>query len=155
MKRGLAFAGVIISMLVIFFIFHSGTGLFTKVERDFWGDKEKLADEVIRKFSIDKEDSVLYLDAGEAPYLFMVNSSCRYPCALPVQRDRPNWNLSGNPAYQEEYDCIMNYSGKYIIADGWDGWFGEDTERRQPIMHKIDSEYELVWKDAWRIYRRK
>ena len=142
-------------VLAVFFVMHSSVGVFTKIERDFWGNKEMLADKVDALTNIRSEQSILYLDAGEAPYLFEVNSSCRYLSPLPIQRDRPDWNLSALAAYQEAYSCVMNYTGEYIVADGNGGWFGYDNPRKKPILDKLNREYQIVWNKSWVVYKLK
>lgn len=150
----------IFSMIGAFAILHQPYGMVTDLEIKFWDNKEPHADKINAMFHLDKEPSLLYLDPGDAPYFFRANSSCRYICPLPVQRDAPGWDLSGNADYQEEYTCILNYTGKYIVFDtgnhydGTTDWFLESSEHRQPIMKKLRNEYELVYTGGWRIYQR-
>jgi hypothetical protein len=67
--------------------------------------------------------------------------------------------VSTLPAYNEEYTCIMNYSNRYILADGplgkADGWFGVDSIEKKNIVKKVDDEYTDVFSGAWSLYERK
>jgi hypothetical protein len=112
------------------------------------------------KFNLSKEKTLLYLDTGSAPYYFLTNSSCRYVAPLVIQRMNPNRTVvSTLPAYNEEYMCIMNYSNRYILADGplgkSDGWFGVDSIEKKNIVKKVDDEYIEVFSGAWSLYERK
>jgi len=147
-------------MLVVFAFMHQPYGSMTSYEIKFWGQKEPDADIINSRFHLDREPALLYLDPGDAPYFFRANSSCRYVCPLPVQRDADGWDLSGNADYRDEYDCIMGYSGKYIVFDAgnhYDGitdWFQSEYAHRLPITRKISAEYRLVYNGSWRIYER-
>lgn len=148
------------SMIAIWAVLHQPAGFMTDYEIKFWDNKEPQADLINEQFRLDREPVLLYLDPGDAPYFFRAKSACRYVAPLPVQRDAPGWNLSGLEAYQEEYDCIMNYRGRYIVFDAgnhYDGvtdWFSETYSHRVPLMQKIHSEYRLVYNGSWRIYQR-
>lgn len=150
----------ILTMVAIFAVLHAPWGMVTEYEIRFWDGKEPQADIINERFHLDQEPALLYLDPGDAPYFFRANSSCRYVCPLPVQRDAPGWDLSGNRDYQEEYDCIMAYTGRYIVFDAgnrYDGttdWFQENSTHRMPITRKIRDEYRLVYNGSWRIYER-
>lgn len=156
----------LIVLLCIFFmlatwgVLHQPAGIMTDYEIKFWDSKEPQADIINQKFHLDQEPALLYLDPGDAPYFFRANSSCRYIAPLPIQRDAPGWDLTGLPQYWEEYDCVMDYTGQYIVFDAgnhYDGitdWFSESFEDRLPIMQKIHSEYQLVYNGSWRIYQR-
>lgn len=148
-------------MLICFAVLHSPSGIVTSYEIAFWGNKEPHADIINSQFHLDDEPSLLYLEPGDAPYFFRANSSCRYICPLPVQRDAPGWDLSGNADYKEEYDCIMGYTGRYIVFDAgnhYDGvtdWFNDNYTHRIPITTKINDEYRLVYSGSWRVFERK
>ncbi|MFA5247952.1 MAG: hypothetical protein WCX79_00780 [Candidatus Paceibacterota bacterium] len=112
------------------------------------------------KFNLSKENTLLYLDTGSAPYYFSTNSSCRYVAPLVIQRMNPNRTIvSTLPAYKEEYMCIMNYSNRYILADGplgkADGWFGLDSIEKKNIVKRVNDEYTEVFSGAWSLYERK
>lgn len=150
----------LLSMLGIWGVLHQPAGIMTDYEIKFWDSKEPQADIINERFHLDQEPALLYLDPGDAPYFFRANSSCRYVCPLPVQRDAPGWDLSVLPAYKEEYDCIMAYQGRYIVFDAgnhYDGvtdWFSESYSHRLPLMQKIHAEYRLVYNGSWRVYER-
>jgi len=149
------------SCLLIWGCLHQPYGAMTAYEITFWGEKEPQADAINALYHLDREPSLLYLDPGDAPYFFRANSSCRYICPLPVQRDAVDWNVNWTAAYREEYDCIMAYDGRYIVFDAgnhYDGvtdWFSESYVDRVPLMEKIHSEYRLVWNGSWRIYQKR
>jgi hypothetical protein len=128
-----------------------------KMNNYFWNDSEQIN----KEFNFTNQTSILFMDTGSAVYYFHdVNSSCRYPAPLVIQRVNPGrmqvLNLTQN---KEEYECIMNYSGKYIIADGKlgdpSGWFGMDTEQKQIIVEKILGNYTSVHSGGWEIYKHK
>lgn len=108
------------------------------------------------------QDTLLYLDIGDAPYFLQRNSSCRYINSLPFERNEKVWNISYLPQYQENLNCIMTYNGKYIIAaeiDRGDGkgrinWMKQDTNDNAMVFNKIETEYTRVWDDAWIVYQR-
>lgn len=146
----------IFSMIALWFLFYQPMGIMTGYEVKFWQDSERIANEINARYDLPNQTSILYMDPGVAPYFFHANSSCRYISPLPIQRDYPDWNQSGQQAYKDEYACIMEYTGKYIVMDdGEMDWFDEDYAHRVPIMDKIHSEYNLVNKEGWRIWERK
>lgn len=101
---------------------------------------------------------MLYLDAGVAPYYLLANSSGRYICPLPLQRDSPEWNLTGNYAFQRTYADAMAYNGTYIIGDGaigYEDWIHSGYANRKPLITKLNTEYDVVWSKGWTIYKRK
>ncbi len=112
------------------------------------------------KFNLSKEESILYLDTGSAPYYLGVNSSCRYVAPLILQRANPNRMVVSNLSeYWNAYICTMDYQGRYILADGplgkADGWFGTDTIEKKNIVEKVSREYKEVFSGAWSLYERK
>ena len=121
----------------------------------FWNESSKIN----KEFDLPNQSSVLYLDTGSAPLYFGVNSSCKYVAPLAIQRVNPNRTFILNlPQNQEEFSCIMNYSGEYIIADGEIGpensWFGNDSYQKVAIINKIHNEYFVAHSGGWEIYRR-
>lgn len=147
------FSFCIYTMVILWLIFTSTAGMITQVENQIWNDENAHATEAKLLFDIEEQPSTLYLDTGTAAYFFHTNTSCRYTGALPVQRNRPEWNTTNLPAYTELYDCIMAYDGKYIIGMDW--WFGRGLPEREEIYRKIDNEYTLVYNRSWDVYQRK
>jgi hypothetical protein len=113
------------------------------------------------KFNLSKEKSLLYLDTGSGPYYVNgVNTSCRYVAPLVLQRANPNRTIVSNlPQYWDQYECVMNYNNKYILADGPlgkdDGWFGTDTPEKIAIVNKVHDEYTEVFSGAWSVYEKR
>lgn len=147
------YAVAIGGMLLLWAIFNSPVGLITAAEVQYYQPEFEHAIEANALFDIPSQPSVLYLDPGSAPYFFSPNSSCRYSTPLPVQRHRPEWNVSFLPAYAQEYSCIMNYSGKYIIGLDW--WFGKDLPERAEIYEKMNRDYVHVYNKSWDIWERR
>lgn len=82
------------------------------------------------------DEEVLYLDAGTAAFYIDAPSYSRYFFNLPMQR----WKSGKDwEAQKEEYEKLMNYSGKYII---YSGWFNLD--KYPDLKKKIDTEYEKL-----------
>jgi hypothetical protein len=149
---------LIAMMLVVFVVFNSSGGILTKVEEEFFAQQSGYVDEIQERFHISNESSVLYLDAGVAPYYLRANSSGRYICPLPLQRDSPDWNLAANYAFQRTYAEAMAYNGTYIIWDGsvgYSDWIHSTYPNRQPLISKLETEYDVVWTKGWVIYKRK
>ena len=140
----------ILSMVVISALLHVPSGEYTKIEIEFWGGKEQNAHDAETAFALSGQPELLYLDPGDAPYFFKAKSACRYLCSLPVQRDSPDWNISTLDAYKQDYNCIMNYTGDYIVSDY--KWF--NASYHPEIKNKIDSEYTKVWNRSWDVYKR-
>lgn len=166
----------VLSMFFIFLFMSSYWGAGMAYEKAFWGNKQGYAIEAFETIpDLKDQHTVLYLDPGDAPFYFFANSSCRYVAPLVVQRNIDKWDLTMYPQYWEEYNCIMNYDGNYIITDN-NGWFGiQSLERpnisrstmiwltmgtattwdRQNIWNKINMEYDKVFTKGWDIYRKK
>jgi hypothetical protein len=115
------------------------------------------------QYHLDQQQSVLYLEIGDAPFFFRANSSCRYvnPIMLTRNRpeatkDRPAWDTSYLPQYREEYNCIRDYQGKFIVMQmaGPDDWLGENVTTMQPLMKIIRTNYTLVYDRSWRIWEK-
>jgi hypothetical protein len=150
----------IIIALILWVWCNSYVGFITDMELTFWKSKDPVSIEVNSIYHLDKEPSILYLDAGDAPYFFRANSSCRYSTPLPFQRDNPvNWSLSWMPEFQEEYSCINNYQGKYIIMDTNSNfefnWIGMDKSNRKDLKNLLENNYTIVWEKCWLIYQKK
>jgi len=150
----------IISMFLFWVFCNSYVGFITDMELSFWKSKDPVSTEVNSIYHLDQEPTILYLDAGDSPYFFRANSSCRYSTPLPFQRDDPgNWSLSWMPEFQEEYSCINNYQGKYIIMDVNSNfefdWIGMHKPNRQDLKNLLESNYTPVWEKCWLIYQKK
>ena len=145
-------------MMVAFYLFNSSTGVMARIESDFFQQQSGYVSEIQERFHISDEPSVLYLDAGVAPYYLKANSSGRYICPLPFQRDSPNWNLTGTKAFQRTYADIVGYDGDYIIGDGGIGfadWIHSGYPDRAELNRKLKEDYVLVWEKGWAIYKKK
>jgi hypothetical protein len=127
-----------------------------KMNKFFWNDSKIINEQ----FDLPNQTNILYMDTGSLPYYVGANTSCRYVAPLVLQRMNPNRTIvSTLPSYEEEYLCVMNYSGAYILADGplgkADGWFGVDSNEKISIVNKVNTEYKNVHSGAWSIYERK
>ena len=145
-------------MFAVFLGYNSNVGITTVVEEEFFVQQSGYVGEIQERFHISDEPSVLYLDAGVAPYYLQANSSGRYICPLPLQRDSPEWNLTANYAFQRTYADAMSYNGTYIIGDGSIGvtdWIRSRYSNRGPLVNKLKTEYDVVWTEGWVIYKRK
>ena len=151
--RRIIYSFAILGMVALWLVFNSSVGFITSAEVKFYESESPNSYNARSLFDIENQPSTLFLDPGAAPYFFHTNSSCRYSTPLPVQRYNSEWNVTGNRAYSEEYNCIMNYSGKYIIGLDW--WMGRNITERTEIFGKIDREYFKVWNRSWDIYERK
>lgn len=139
---------------VIFIIFSSHWSIGMEIEKNFWAGKNTESVNIRSNFTdITQQESILYLDPGDAPYYFHSNSSCRFICPLIFQRNSPEWNTSGLVQYKQEYDCIMAYEGKYIVTDAGD-WFEKNTTDNKKVWDKIHSGYTMVWNKSWNIYQK-
>lgn len=144
----------ILIMTILFILFTSFWGASMQIEREFWGQQYEVSKEILEQLpDIRNQDSILYMETGNAPYYFWSNSTTRYVTPLPFQRNSDEWNLEDTYQYQEEKESIMNYSGKYIIVDP-NNWMIKNTTDNKNFWKKITGEYELVWNKNWKIYRR-
>lgn len=144
----------IIIMYIIFILFTAYWGIGMNVEREFYGDQWSDVSDIRNNITdIMDQDTILYIDSGVAPYYFPSNTSCRYTQPLPFQRNSEYWNTTMLSQYKEEFDCIMNYNGKYIIEDE-NNWMKQNTTDNKIVWNKINTEYEKVWALNWNIYRR-
>jgi len=100
---------------------------------------------------------LLYLDPGDAVYYFHSNSSCHYITPMPVERNKPGWDLTYLPQYKETYSCIVEYQGKYIISDikNKSQYFGAGILNNKTIMDMIERNYTKVESQSWDIYQKK
>jgi len=148
-----------ITIIIIIFIILTVVSIYET-------DKEpSIANRIIENISaIQNQEHILYLDSGQAPYYFQSNTSCRFIQSLPFQRNTDIWNITTTPYYQENFKCIMDYQGKYIIMDGYlrtpeysiNGiWFEQNTSDNKLVMSKIQTEYKQVWNEGWNIYERR
>lgn len=152
----------VVGMLVIFAIFCAyGISANAQIEQTYTDQQQSRFNNMTAALpDLQHQKSVLYLDIGDAPYFLKANSTCRYINSLPFQRNAERWNISDLSQYQENYKCIMDYNGKYIITanlwymDGYDIWWRENTTDNRNAMNKIDSEYTEVWNQSWIVYER-
>jgi len=144
----------IIIMFVIFITFSGHWGIDMAAENKFY-EEQKIGSKIITTNITDilNQDTILYLDLGDAAYFFPANSSCRYVQPLPFQRNSDTWDMTGTSQYYETYYCILNYTGKYII-DGSNNVINRNTTDSDIVRNKINTEYERIWENNWIIYRR-
>ena len=150
---------VIILTAIVYLCFFASWGILSAPDNAYYANRLYAAEYTQNHYHIDQQPSVLYLDYGDAPYWLHANSSCRYIAPLMIARSRDDHNLSYLKEYQEEYQCIMQYQGQYIIMETDDpiaDWFGENQTGRATIMQKIHRNYTLVYDSpSWRVMERK
>ena len=113
-------------------------------QETFWKSLKTENTRIDAKFHISSEPEVLFLDSGDAPYYFRAKSACRYSSPIVIQR-----NMTTNPVFQEQINCISNYKGKYVITE-W-SWLNNEM-----IKTRIENNYFLVdVNPVWGIYERK
>lgn len=147
-------------VLVGYLIINSAFGSFTLYEYTFWHQKETNADIINSQFDLINQSSILYLDPGDAVYYFHANSSCHYITPMPVERnDYKRWDISHLPQFKETKNCIINYQGKYIIADISNGnkenYYGLGILQEPQIMDMIHSNYTLMESKSWEVYQKR
>ena len=156
LKRENLVAVTIVILFMMWCFLYSPIGKYGTEEKAmnnyFWNE----SNQINQQFDFGNQ-SVLYLDTGSGPYYFGANSSCRYPAPLILQRANPGRLVVSNLSqYWDEYNCVMNYNGKYIVADGplgvSDGWFGTDTIEKQRVVEKIKNKYTSVHSGGWELY---
>jgi hypothetical protein len=143
----------IVLILLVFIAFSSHWSYGMEVENKFWETKNIESINILNNITdITNQQYILYLDPGDAPYYFKSNSSCRFISPLPFQRNEgDHWNLSMMKEYNETYNCIMNYNGKYIITDTGI-WMIQNTTDNKKVWDKINTNYKLLWNRGWNIY---
>lgn len=110
----------------------------------FWKSLKTENIRIDAKYHISSEPEVLFLDSGDAPYYFRAKSACRYSSPIVIQR-----NMTTNPVFQEQINCISDYKGKYVITE-W-SWLNNEM-----IRTRIENNYSLVdVNPVWGIYERK
>jgi hypothetical protein len=161
LKRENLIAAIIVILFVLYCALYSPIGKYGHEEHDMNSYFNNESAKINSQFGLSNQSSILYLDTGSGPYYFNgVNSSCRYVAPLIIQRANPNrTQILSLPQNQDEYDCIMNYTGRYIIADGKlgadDSWFGNDTYQKQNINLKIANDYIDSHSGGWEVYVKK
>lgn len=149
---------VILVSFVIYFFFFSMFGFFAISDNSVDRSQTNESAFLISKYHLDEQPSVLYMEFGLAPYFFMVNSSCRYVAPLVLVRNTNYWNISYLKQYQEEYECVKTYQGKYIIMhhdDPIEDWVGENQSSRAPLIEIIRNNYTVVSNGNWRLWQKK
>jgi hypothetical protein len=153
LKKETLYPMVLISA-IIFLLISANWGFIMRVENDFWVMQTQYHSRMLAAVpDLTSQNSVLYLNSGNAPYYIGANSSCRYSTPLPFQRNSPTWNITRLPEYQDQFSCMMAYSGKYIVMDA-SPWLGNDTPDNQAVWNKINTDYTKVWSMGWDVYER-
>jgi hypothetical protein len=149
------FPAVLCMIMIVWVFFSVGLGMSVYgYHTSYWDDRSAAAQDLDEKYNISGQDTLLYLDPGDAPWYFRSISASRYICPLPVQRDTNKTALTNTTAYIENCNDIIDYTGKYIVGVDW--WFFQNmTPDKQVIRDKIDSEYTMVANSSWTIWERK
>ena len=157
MKLSITLLAIII-MLAVAIPLHSFFGWYTNYETTFYGTRMQDADTINANWHLDQQPDVLYFEPGDAPYFLHANNSCRYIAPLPEERNRDNWNITYLPQYQEDYICMWNYNGTFVVFElgGNEGldWVGDHQQVQQTLLNHIYSRYHLVFNQSWRIYEK-
>ena len=149
---------IVITMFAVFMTLNASNGFMTVTEKTFFGQQNNYFGDIDALTNITNESSVLYLDAGVAPYYFMANSSSRYICPLALQRAGPDWNIWDKEAVRQTYADALAYNGTYIVGDGAFGyhdWLHLEYDDRKELREKLETEYDVVWTKGWVIYKKK
>jgi hypothetical protein len=151
---GNTFYSAVALMLLLWVVFAVGWGaVVSGYHYAYWEQRDSEALAVDSELNLSGQSHLLYLDPGDAIWYFRSTSASRYTCALPVQRDSDVWDMKGYPAYSENYNDIMNYSGKYIVSTPW--FFQNMTTDKERIVMKMKSEYVEKYNGTWQIWGRK
>jgi hypothetical protein len=133
-----------LSLILILFIWvlsNSPIGLnFTYIKSSAGNE---WLDSLDREFHLSEQDTLLYLDSGIFPYYYRTKSSCRYFYPLPIQRANTNPYLYETKPYAETYNCIMNYSGEFVILSP--SWFGITQDDKKDLKDKLYTNYSVVY----------
>ena len=157
MRKNFFTLAAILAAIIIYIPVFSPVGILDAPDNAFYHTRINDSAIINNQYHLDQQQSVLYLDFGDAPFFFRANSSCRYVAPLALARNRPGWNLSGLSQYQEEYSCIKNYQGQFIVMEPDDpigDWLGENVTTMQPIIKMIRTNYTQVYGGSWRIWEK-
>jgi len=113
-------------------------------------EREDTADLILAEYPDLLDHPILYLDDGLAAYYFPTQSACRYVGALPIQRNKPKWDMTGYDEYQDLMGCALNYTGKYVVV--YDPWF--NLSYHTALKSKLDTEYNITSEHYWNVYSR-
>jgi hypothetical protein len=133
-KKQIIFVTIMVFILMCFFGVSSST--WVDPHKDMWAGQINTTTEMKEKFNLSNQPKILYADTGISAYFIGVKSACRetYPW---VVRSGYKIGLSDHPAYIHAKQCIMNYTGEYILYDSG----LTDPE----ITQKISTEYTKVY----------
>jgi hypothetical protein len=148
-----AFAILVIAVLILFcgFVSEWSVGLEGK-GYVYQSTRQTSVNAILSKYDILNQYDTLYLDDGEAAYFFPTHSASRYVGAMPMQRNMPDWDMTSVPAYWENLNQSLKYTGKYVIVNPL--WFNLSVYTHSKIATKLNTEYKLVYSNRWDIYQR-
>lgn len=148
-----AFWVIVILTLVVFtgVVAEWSPGLQGK-EYVFQSERERVVTDILSRYDLLNQSTILYLDTGESAYFFPVKSASRYVGAIPYQRDMPGWDMKQTPAYWENLNESLAYRGKYVIVNPT--WFNLTVSTHSAIADKLDREYVRVYVGRWDVYLR-
>jgi hypothetical protein len=69
---------------------------------------------------------------------------------LPIQRNKPKWDMTATKEYWELLNCSLDYTGKYVIV--YDPWF--NLSYHTALKFKLDTEYNMTAVHYWNVYSR-
>ncbi len=138
------FLGVVVTVLVLWALLVAGwSPALHGTPWAYWKDRTNGAEAIDALYNLSGQPELLYLDAGDGPWLFGAPSACRFVTPLPVQRNLPEWNITAVPGYRDTWDCIVNYQGDYILSN--DPWWRWNVTTHAPLKEIIDARYVHVW----------
>jgi hypothetical protein len=149
--REIHFYSAIIFILVFWLVVTSPIGIQTTMERDMHTGQQSSIQYIQDHFNFSHQE-ILYLDYGAAPYYFNALTYCRYPDVHFIRYAITRTDIASNPLYIEEQNCILSYTGKYIIS--YDSWLRSNASVNQWLETKIKSEYRGVFSGTWAVYER-
>ena len=137
LKRENLVAATIVILFVLWCFLYSPVGKYGHEEHDMNCYFNNESAEINSQFNLSNQSSVSCTSTRDRVRTIFdgVNSSCRYVAPLIIQRANPSRQMVLSlPQNRDGYNCIMNYTGQYIIADGKLGanesWFGNDTYQK-------------------------
>jgi hypothetical protein len=128
-------------------IFFMSCSIWTDTHAHIWDNQISNASIIKEKFNISDKTTILYLDTGTTAYFLGAPSACRYTYPLITNRGYAIEKVNSSLEYANAKSCIMNYTGKYIVALDWS--LNGDPD----ISTKVKSEYTKVYNGSWWSYK--
>lgn len=127
----------ILIIALILLIFGITSSVWQDTHEHIWDNQISNTTIIKEKYNISAQPSILYLDTGITAYWLGAPSACRYTYPLVIRRGY-SLGLSESIYYKTAKECIMNYTGDYVVALNGDA---SDPE----INAKLSNEYIKVY----------